>query len=418
MKKRIFSLWIALMLCAVLLPHDGNVVQAADGKCGKNVRWSVNKSWEMVISGKGDMAEWKYSADVPWYNYRGSLKKVTVEEGVTSIAPYAFYCQEALMRVKIADSVTKIGENAFMNARFMTSIDLGSGVREIGDSAFNNCRSVTEIVIPDGVTTIGANAFYDCDSLISVVIPDSVTEIGESAFSNCDSLTSITIGSGVTSIGNKAFAGCTSLTEIKVPQNAVYLVEDGVLFSKDKTMLIQYPAGKTDAYTVPDSVTAIGDWAFANGKLTEVTLPQSVTKIGNCAFYGCELLTAAALGDGVTSIGDYAFYDCDSLSAITVPASVASIGDCAFFKCNLLTDVQILTKDAAFGTNVFEPQVSAVSAYKNSTAHTYAEANAHAFTPLKENGAAWVWILAGAAVLIGAVVVGRKVSAKAKKENG
>ena len=153
--------------------------------------------------------------------------------------------------------------------------------------------SIKSVIINDGVISIGNEAFDECTSLTSITIPNSVTSIGDNAFGNCTSLTSITIPNSVTSIGNNAFIGCKSLTSINVDSNNPnYSSVDGVLFYKDKTTLIQYPIGNTRSeYTIPNSVTSIGNQAFYNcTSLTSVTIGNSVTSIGRLAFAGCDKL--------------------------------------------------------------------------------------------------------------------------------
>ena len=166
-------------------------------------------------------------------------------------------------------------------------------VTSIGEYAFYYCKSLTSMTIPDSVTSISSSTFASCTSLTSVTIPNSVTSIGEYAFYDCKSLTSVTIPGSVTSIGLYAFASCTSLTGIWVAEGNSHYANDasGVLFNKDKTTLVQCP-GAFAAYTIPDSVTSIGDNTFDHcTSLTSVTIPDGVTSIGWRAFSNCTSLT-------------------------------------------------------------------------------------------------------------------------------
>ncbi len=228
------------------------------------------------------------------------------------------------------ENITSIGFLAFEECTSLTSVTIGNSVTSIGDLAFYDCESLTSVVIPNSVTSIGRGAFYYCTSLENInvaednenyksidgnlytkdgktliqyaigksqtafTIPNSVTSIGVLAFSCCDSLTSVVIPNSVTSIGDATFTNCTSLTSINFAEdNENYKSIDGNLYTKDGKTLIQYAIGKTQ---------------------TSFTIPNSVTSIGNTAFYGCSSLTSVVIPNSVTSIGDNAFRECDLLT--------------------------------------------------------------------------------------------------------
>ena len=291
------------------------------------------------------------------FDFCTSLKSITIPDSVTSIGSYAFYCCTSLTSITLPESVKEIVSSAFFGCASLTAINVATenqnyvsvngvlynkdkttiicypagkkgnnynildSVTGIGEDAFSGCTNLTSITIPDSVTEIGRYAFEGCTGLTSVTLPGSVTSIGTMAFIRCASLTSITIPDKVASIGDCPFLGCTSLVSINVATgNQNYVSVNGVLYNKDKTELICYPAEKKgNNYKIPDGVTEIGGSAFRGcTSLTSITIPDSVAYIGNFTFNGCTNLTSITIPDSVTRIGDYAFRGCTSLKAINV----------------------------------------------------------------------------------------------------
>ena len=272
-----------------------------------------------------------------------SLTSVTLPASVTALGGNAFHFCSSLTSVTLPASLTSVGDSAFYDCTSLTNVTLPASLTSIGDSAFYGCSSLTSVTFPASLTSIGDGAFSYCIGLTSVTLPDSVTSLGDYAFDSCSSLTSITLHDIVTSIGYGTFRSCTSLSRIDVdPANPNYASIDGVLFDKSLSTLLQAPSDLSGAYSVPDSVTSIGNSAFYDcTSLTSVTLPDSVTSLGYDAFSHCTSLTSITLPDSISSIGNYAFESCSSLTSVTLPVSVTSLGYGAFSGCTSLTSVSI-----------------------------------------------------------------------------
>ncbi len=273
----------------------------ASGTCGAqgdNLTWTLSCDSVLTISGTGAMADYNNADNMPapWFQYHTFIQSVIIEDGITSI----------------------------------------------GFEAFWECDNLQSVDIPNSVVNIEAGAFCNCYNLESVTIPSSVTNIGTFAFYNCHRLTSITIPSSVATLGRSPFGSCINVPSIEVANdNPNYCSVDGVLFNKQQTILIQYPAGKANStYTIPSSVTDIQYCAFSSCSwLNTITIGNHVTNIDAQAFYGCSGLTSMVIPNSITKIGDHTFYNCTSLISVTIPSSVMSIGEGAFAYCRSLTSV-------------------------------------------------------------------------------
>ena len=236
----------------------------------------------------------------------------------------------------------------------LTNYTIRQGTRCICDRAFagnfNYCPSLQSVTIPESVTSIGDSVFSWCESLQSVTIPESVTSIGDSAFSWCESLQSVTIPESVTNIKGNPFSYCPARV---INHSNHFTIFEGNLYTSDKRTLISY-FSKGENFTIPDSVTSIGDGAFWDCEsLHSVTIPGSVTSICGSAFFGCKSLKSVTIPDSVTSIGDDAFHDCSSLQSVTIPDSVTSIGESAFDGCKALQSVTIPDSVTSIGDCAF-----------------------------------------------------------------
>lgn len=256
-----------------------------------------------------------------------------------SIGDNAFEDCKYVNSVTIPNTVTSIGRLAFWKCG-LTSISIPNSVKTIDESAFSK-SGLTSIVLPFPLKTISASVFQDCKNLESVTISENVTTIENDAFQGCRELKSIDIPKSVTSIDSRAF-DTSYLENVNVAaDNKKYTSVDGVLYNKNKTAILLYPGARdATSFSIPGSVTHIGDDAFVDSDLTEVVIPNSVTNIGRAAFELSDL-TEVNIPNSVKSIDYGAFERCKGLSTVSIPSSVVRLGANAFSYCENMKTVYI-----------------------------------------------------------------------------
>ena len=325
----------------------------ASGKCGENVTWTISGSYNdltLTISGTGKMENYLVDKGLlfkkipdekqkrpPWDDYGSRIKKVIVEDGITSIGDYAFNLI-CLYSVTISDSVESIGDSAFNNCVSLTSITIPDSVTYIGSSAFNHCNSLTSIKLSDNVTGINYATFQSCYYLRNIKLPDSVKYIDEWAFDGCG-LTSITIPNSVTYIDHLAFSRCLDLTSVTIPDSVMSIY--GSPFDNCYNLReIHYPAGrgfeqnlscnnnvKLIPYTPKNVTWKVEGITFTVGGTTTIKDYSKETPPWHDYL---KVIQKIIIEDGVEKISANAFIDCIHLEHLVIPASIKTIGDLAF----------------------------------------------------------------------------------------
>ena len=380
----------------------------------------------LTFFGSGNMLN--FSQYAPWYEYRESVQKIVLMEGLTSIGDNAFRGFTALKMIKIPDGVRSIGSGAFKDCTSLYMVNMPDSMESIGDEAFDGCEQLKAVRIPESLTKIGAYAFRgtpwlstqqekspmvivnhivvsgeNCEG--AVTIPEGVTAIGDHAFYETTALESVILPKSLRMIGRSAFEGCTFLEQITIPEG---LTEIGSNAFKQ--------ALKLKSVSLPDTVQRIGKEAFYGcSSLADLTVSKRTAEIGGMAFRGTPWLAArqkenplvvvngilidgsncegdVVIPDSVKLIGDNAFEECEGVKRIKIPKSVSSIGERAFALCKALEEIWVMapkcsiprSSDTIFNHNKSTAQSDGIfdgmiHGYAGSTAQKYASNNNYSF---------------------------------------
>ena len=364
------------------------VTVVASGECGEHATWELTNQGVLYVRGTGPMTDYDPGTDYdsitpsPFYEYRKTIKKVIIEEGITSVGTACF------------------SVHGYTDTSTMKSVTLPETITAIGEAAFNECSSLKDINLPNSVKSIGRNAFYDCDGLTGITLPAKLRELGDYAFGVCDGLETIDVPDSLRSLGDGAFVGCLNLKSLSLPGYIAIIpnqiVRDcpslesvrfksvppgryvSTAFSEFEGTIyypenVEYWDEETRTAWAPNatwiadgeakvSVVASGacgsnaTWAFNNiGELSiegsgelqdyafgeekpwfeysehikEVRLSDGITAVGKHMFEGCAL-RKVIFPNTLKTIKEYAFASCGNLKQVELPSSLKTIEHGAF----------------------------------------------------------------------------------------
>lgn len=206
------------------------------------------------------------------------------------------------------------------------------GVTHIAENAFYH-SNLSEVRFPETLIEIGKNAFRHSSQIKKINIPNSVTTIKEWAFSYIESLEEFHIGSGVTTVEANPIGGSPNVKKLTIDENnTAFIVLDGCLFSKDKTVLIAYCNTKNEkSYSIPDGVKTIGSSAFdLFDNLEAIIIPNSVTTVESYSIHSCSNLKELTFPNSVEIIKGSACRYASSVTKLTLGSGLKAAHDCAF----------------------------------------------------------------------------------------
>lgn len=269
------------------------------------------------------------------------LKEIPKEVGFPQITDLDEDNISPLVSITIPEGVKAISDGGFMYYGNLSEINLPKSLKTIGTYGFG-CTGLTSFVIPENVETIGLAAFASSPFLTNVIIPNSVKVIKESAFAG---------------VANIMYSGDAEDTEGN-RWGAFYqngLVENGLVFTEDKTKVIVGGCLGITSAIIPDSVIQIENAAFENRQLlTSVTFGNRLKTIGSNAFNSCYALKSLTLPASLREIGTYAFEQCDHLTSVQMEEGIETIATCAFKDCVGLTSITLPNSVTTLGEEVFK----------------------------------------------------------------
>ncbi len=392
MKKHLSVILIAVMLLSVVFAGNLTAYAATSGTCGDDITYTITDN-VLTLSGTGDMYHYDFwSHTVPWDAKKGTITKVVVEEGITSLGTNAFCDFVSLTEVELPTTLKTMGMNAFACCESLTEFTVPVGLESFDVSAFANCYGMLEYKVaegnthftvedgvlfnidktalwsypigltdevydmPDTVESVEAYAFSEAANLNEILFSENLKHIGDEAFHNCIGLTEIVLPDGFLTTGGGSFQGCENLSQIDLPDTVtrigplcfdmtayynnlsnwendlVLYLDEFVLQGREKWDEVAGESGIElgGEYRIKEGTKLIADEAFDFLPISAVYLPASLQYIGEGAFYGCDNLTEIDIPGNVTHIGEIAFTSCENLASVKLPGNLQRIGYNAF----------------------------------------------------------------------------------------
>lgn len=316
----------------------------------------------------------KYIGD---YAFRSTnIGEIVIPASVKYVGGSAFFTCGSLRSVVFDGAPEECGKSVFYHCPTLTSVTLPDGMTEIPDKMFMSCDKLSSISLPSGLEIIGEGVFYGCTSLQNVDFPSTLQEIGEEAFYNCAGITSVNLPASLEDLEGSAFAK-TSIESITLDSsNKNFKLVDGVLYSKDGSILYLAPMkGKTsvsmpsnciginggafwgsevETVTPSKKLLAIDDYAFCQSALKSFDFPNTLTFIGEQAFASTQLTGDLRLPENVPMVQDGTYAGITGITSVTIPSGVEYVYAHAFNGCTNLASVTCEGSEAPVLEDVYD----------------------------------------------------------------
>lgn len=337
MKKKLIAWLLVICMAISLLPAAALADTAAkSGKCGDNVTWTLSNDGTLTISGKGKMYESLYCFWEDLNMLEAPITNIVIENGVTSIADYAFAELSKFKAISIPNSVTQIGKNAFYSCSSLETVTIPDGVKNIEFKAFANCQALKSVALGKNVTVIDNSAFEGCTSLETINFPSKLKNIRQGSFEGCTSLKTVSLPDSLEMLEWHAFYGCP-VKNVNIPSNLKH-IDNEVFFN-----------GSFDRVDIPAGLTSIGEGSFGcNVKefYVDDNNPKYTMQNGILWDYEKNIIVACGLDQclkgytigNVYRVNDYAFANCKNLTEILFAGKAPQFGYKAFLNCNIIID--------------------------------------------------------------------------------